>query len=401
MRNQIRRDRKRVLLAWELGGGNGHTRRLLSLADALIEGGWELVFAVRDIYALSREMTVVASYVVQAPIHHKGWAPPKFGAANFGDILAISGCGSIEPLFAMVSAWEGLIENIRPDVIIADYAPYISIAAKELAPVIQIGSSFALPPGHLNNFPVLQKSKGSGFHEEQLLENVVAVQKKRGKPIPKSLPQATSGDRQIVCVTPIFDIYHESRLTPATGPIVSVQQPVTMANNRSLFIYLAADYKLTAKVLQSVIQSNVHACGFVRNASPALLNKCKKLGLDISPRPLPMNKALNDCSVILHHGGIGTTESAAVAGRAQLLLPRHLEQRLTCSKAEALNIASRININDSVDELAARIKEFLDDKSTQQSAQDVAREIEAMKPFRSLELILEAAEELAGEKSYQ
>jgi rhamnosyltransferase subunit B len=399
MNKKSKRANKRALLVWELGAGLGHTKRLLSICQALTENGWTLIFAVRNIYTLNQEMKSVASQVIQAPVNHNGLrSGQSFSAASFADILAISGCGNVDTLMAMVTAWEGLIENVEPDVIIADYSPYLSIAARNLAPLIQIGSSFALPPNHLKEFPQLRDSKGAGISQERLLENVAEVQKRRGQPVPDSLPELISGDKQIICVMPMFDSYEEHRLIPATGPIDSVHEALPPPHRKHLFIYLAADFKPTFPVLQAVVNSKVSANAFIRDASESLRKKCKKLGIDVSAVPLPMNKALNDCSVILHHGGISTTERAAAAGRPQLLLPRHLEQALTASKAKSRNLADTLQKGMKMEEMVASIKNFMSDDKFQLAAQNAAREITALKPFQSLNLILETADKLAAQK---
>ena len=43
--------------------------------------------------------------------------------------------------------------------------------------------------------------------------------------------------------------------------------------------------------------------------------------------------------LIIHHGGIGTTELALAVGRPQLLLPRHLEQNLTGRALKDIGVA--------------------------------------------------------------
>jgi hypothetical protein len=41
----------RVVLAWELGGNQGHLGRLLRLAHAFVEAGHELTFITKDVDA--------------------------------------------------------------------------------------------------------------------------------------------------------------------------------------------------------------------------------------------------------------------------------------------------------------------------------------------------------------
>ena len=44
---------RRILLAWEMGAGFGHIRRLLVLARALKERGWIPIIGQRQIHTLA------------------------------------------------------------------------------------------------------------------------------------------------------------------------------------------------------------------------------------------------------------------------------------------------------------------------------------------------------------
>ncbi len=65
--------------------------------------------------------------------------------------------------------------------------------------------------------------------------------------------------------------------------------------------------------------------------------------MQVHDGPVPITAALADCSLLLHHAGVGTVEAALAAGRPQLMFPRHLEQHLTAQAIEALGVGKQLS----------------------------------------------------------
>ena len=82
---------KRILLAWEMGGGLGHTRRLLVLADALKAKGYEPILAQRTIHTLADEVRERGYKMIPIPTQIS-LAPRNqpFRAMTYADIIAIT-----------------------------------------------------------------------------------------------------------------------------------------------------------------------------------------------------------------------------------------------------------------------------------------------------------------------
>src|SRR5262249_34813764 len=81
-----------ILLAWELGAGFGHARRLLSLAHELKRGGFQPVVAARELWRLTTEYHDAGIPLIQAPLVR--WQGPKKGEFNgrtFGHLIAAYG----------------------------------------------------------------------------------------------------------------------------------------------------------------------------------------------------------------------------------------------------------------------------------------------------------------------
>ena len=124
---------RKVLLAWELGGGRGHIRRLGWTADVLRKRGFEPVFAVRHLDALETIQTSIedaATY--QAPVwlgflDHSIAATPG-GRMTFADIIGDLGLRFPSVVASMVRAWDSLIAAVQPAAVIADFSPACLLA---------------------------------------------------------------------------------------------------------------------------------------------------------------------------------------------------------------------------------------------------------------------------------
>jgi UDP:flavonoid glycosyltransferase YjiC (YdhE family) len=96
---------------------------------------------------------------------------------------------------------------------------------------------------------------------------------------------------------------------------------------------------------------------------------------------LPLNAVLPTCSVIIHHGGCGTTFTTLAAGIPQLIIPQFADQPVN-----ATAIASRgvgINLPASKTDVASvrdQLFQLLDDPVISKAASEVRDEIAAMPP---------------------
>lgn len=147
-----------VLLGWELGGGLGHASTLIEVARALADRGHAPVLALKDPVAPRAVLTGVRCPVVPAPVWRNA-VPSNFRAATLADVLAIRGYDDPGVLGSLVEGWQGLLHLTRADLVIADYAPTLLLAASGAVPAIQLGSGFSIPPAPGDDFPVLDRRR--------------------------------------------------------------------------------------------------------------------------------------------------------------------------------------------------------------------------------------------------
>ena len=146
-----------ILMGWELGEGLAHVQRLLRVARPLAEQGHRVVFALANVAEPWPLYQRDAFQVLQAPY----WSfRPRHGdrpflASSFADVLAVRGWESVDTLLPLVEAWQHQLENVRPALVVTEFAPTLCLAALHSVPVIQVGNWFSMPPVHAPTFPVL------------------------------------------------------------------------------------------------------------------------------------------------------------------------------------------------------------------------------------------------------
>ncbi|HEY0836692.1 MAG TPA: nucleotide disphospho-sugar-binding domain-containing protein [Azospirillum sp.] len=330
----------RVLLAWELGDGFGHVTRLLPVARRLRAAGHDCVFAVRSLDNSHVALAPEGFTFVQAPFAIPATAPgkEKEPLSTFGDILATVGFADVNRLMPMVAAWQGLIDVVDPALIVADYAPGACLAAYGTRPVVNIGDGFVLPPPELDRFPPFRDSPPR-TDEAMILAAVQEVQRRRGRPVPPTVPSILAGSGVFVITLPELDFYGQHRRQPAIGTLTPLPPPLDVEPEEDYFAYLSLSYAHTAKVLEGLAQSGRTGRIYLRDASPAAFRTWRERGLAIHDRPQPMREAVGRARVVVHHGGVGTVETVLALGRPQLIVPRHQEQRGNANALGGMRVA--------------------------------------------------------------
>lgn len=375
-----RPSRRRVLLAWEMGEGLGHASRLLTVARGLRAEGWAPVVAAREPRALKEAYAAADIPVIAAPAHRSCFTGPgRFQAATFADVMGVAGYADRRQLAAVVGAWDDVLTAHAPEVVIADYAPLLSLAAYGRCPLIAIGDGFVTPPAQPDGtFPPLDPAASPVWPPADLLDAARAVQAARGLPQPESLPEILAGLGQVVSVPPEIDIHHATRPTPAAGPWMRPPPPLDTPGRPQVFAYLRTAEPLARMVLQVLVEARVPGGCYLPDATEATVGTLARAGITVHRTPPPLRQVLAEASFFIHHGGIGSMEDAALAGRPQLLLPRHREQFLNTRRAiEALPGTVALGRAATLEALRQRLPPLLRDMRPLRAAHALALRLTA------------------------
>jgi hypothetical protein len=236
--------------------------------------------------------------------------------------------------------WDGLIDTVRPRLIIADYSPMLALAAYDRVPLIAIGSGFAVPPCHLTRLPLLRSTGTAMLDESAMQANVTEVQRRRGYAVPEGIPSLLGGYAQVVCTFPEIDIYSEYRVEPAAGPVTGRLKPLPRPSRRAVFAYLEGGHPSVRDIMRALVRIGVPIEVFIRNASQPQQQAMRAAGIFVYDTPPPLPAVLTRSSIVVHHGGIGTMETCLALGRPQILAPLHLEHTANAKQLMKFDIAA-------------------------------------------------------------
>ncbi len=372
----------RILYAWELGNGLGHTHLLAQLARHPRLAAHEALFALPHQAPSGAYLDALGLAHMQAPLFPR--APARsdasgFRAGSFADVLALHGYADARTLRAQVDAWRRLLEASGTDLVIADFAPTLMLAARGRVPVIAAGTPFGLPPAHLDAFPALP-----ALHDGQpptptmaqaRLHDIVAAALADDDAPASSLPGWFRAEARIPLAFPLLDPYRELRPEPAAGPVRGARAPLPPAPAARVFAYLADEYPALDTVLDALEALHVPVDVYVRGDTSAARAALSGRRLNRLPMPFDLDAALARASLVVHHGAIGIAQDALAAGRPQLALPFHLENTLTAMSLLRAGVALGVGHRESA-ALPAMLQHALDDGELARRARALATDLQ-------------------------
>ena len=139
-----------ILVTYELGAGLGHLNRLVAVAQRL-KGDHNWVFALPD-RALGEPIVRRAFGDKARVLEGVRWPVPndsnvrKIPTHTFADVIAIIGFNDSSKLSAKTAHWHTILQEVVPNLIIADFAPTLRLAIGGKLPFVVVGNGYTVPP---------------------------------------------------------------------------------------------------------------------------------------------------------------------------------------------------------------------------------------------------------------
>ncbi|GAB6051366.1 hypothetical protein JCM17960_01860 [Magnetospira thiophila] len=390
----------RVLLGWEMGGGLGHVSVMLELAKALKKLGHSSVLALRNLAETSALVREQGFPVVPAPVptpQRRGPQGQFQPTAGYGDILAGMGFDDPRRLAAHVGAWDGLLQVVQPDLVIADHAPLLRVAAHGRVPSVVYGSGFTVPPCHLSRYPKILPHVPSIVDESVLLETFNSVQKQRGAKLFDRLPQILEADARFVITLPRLDPYAALRQEKTLGPLHGLPARTPPPEKPRLFVYMGADSTNLPAVLDGVARSGLTADLYIRDGTEALIAPHRQPQLTYHMQPPNLWDMLRGSSIVLHYGSLATSMACLATGRPQIIaLHHHLEQRFNAQQMIQEGWAIGLKMGFKATSLEVLLQKISQDSSFAARTLAAATDIAPAEREPSLERVIQGCHQLIG-----
>ena len=102
-------------MTWELGGGLGHTTLLAPIAKRLVQRGYRVLAALKDLSRADAVMASVGVELLQAPTKTRRMVDAVRLPHTFAHILHNVGFADSRELSGMVQAWGNLYRLVQPN----------------------------------------------------------------------------------------------------------------------------------------------------------------------------------------------------------------------------------------------------------------------------------------------
>lgn len=354
-----------VLLGWELGSRLGHAHKLKILAGALRRQGWRASFAFR-FPEVAATLGIDPAGVIEAPrwpgpaLALRSGADRRAATLTFGQILGTAGFHDRDQILARVGQWQEILRRTKPDLVISDYAPSLNLACRGHVPVVVVGSGFTVPPTGIPRYPRLHASADRPlFDELALAANVNHALARLAIPMIDALPEVMRGEAAALCTFPVLDPYRGFRGDGYCGAIEESLVELRREPGNAIFVYLQGQALENPGVEAALAGSSLAAIVYAPGTSGATLDRLRAVGCTILDSPASITGILPRLRAVVHHGGHGLACSALLAGRPQLVLSTHIENKLTGLAVEEVGLGRRLSLHvanpDAIGEALAQV----------------------------------------------
>ena len=396
-----------ILVTYELGAGLGHLNRLVAVAQRL-QGDHNWVFALPD-RALGEPIVRRAFGDKARVLEGVRWPVPndpnirKIPTHTFADVIAIIGFNDGGRLSAKTAQWHTILQEVVPNLIIADFAPTLRLAIGGKLPFVVVGNGYTVPPRGQLLPPIRQGetrvSALSRANEGRLLAavNVVRAQL-RGEAI-DFFSDLFSGEHTFVCTLPEFDPYRRFRCGPTLWPFnipdVPLGPPAVQRGGPPIFVYLPANHPALAAVISALNDLKVPSGIYVSGMTAQVLAKRCRQTVRIHGKPADLAHVLPNTSLLIHHGGLGTAYAGLLAGVPQLVLPFNLEHSITAAGLEHFGVAKSRTARAAAvaTDMRDLISSLLQDGQLQEAAIKAARNLSVRRVADPISEVVQACQQ--------
>ncbi|MBT9489031.1 MAG: udp-glucuronosyltransferase [Rubrivivax sp.] len=379
----------RLMLAWEMGSGMGHLDRMLVTARALRQRGHTVVFVLRDLSRAHPRVAAEGFEMLQAPV----WLPsvtraPRLG--NYATVLVAAGWLDPAGLAALLGAWRALMQLWRADGVVCDHAPTATLAARGLGlRHWLVGNNFEVPPLGPHFPPMAHWLPGGdaacpGWDAQVLAPTNAALALLGLAPLPRLTALFDQAVRANVSLPELCHYPDTEGQAPVLGPVfaddVGPVAPWPAGDGPRVFAYLAPADARFEPVLKALHAAGTVALVHAKGVHPDAARRLGATQMRIEPEPVRVDAALASADLVVTHASIGTVTAAVLAGRPQLVLPRHMEQAMVAWRVARAGIGLVLEPGEPAADPLPLLRQLLDEPGWRARAQALAQQHHGMRP---------------------
>lgn len=366
------------------------------LAQTLLARGHRVTMSLRDLVHTDALLADLDVPRLQAPVwlHQANGLPPS---ASLAEVLFH--CGYLEPaaLRGMVAGWRDLFALLRPDLVVADFAPTALLAARSLGlPSASLGNGFNSPPPD-QPLPAWRDvpAQRLAAAEARVVASANAVL--AGAPRYARAAELFLGDLPLLCTWPELD-HHARDGAEWLGPNFAEGGGVAPCwpdgEGRKVYAYLKAAHPSHGLVLQALVEEGCRVLAYLpevaAGARPPVLGE----QIVYAEAPLDQAGALSQADLCLCHAGEATLAQSLLAGVPLLMLPSHTEQFLSARAVARSGAGYNAAQLTSASDCRAAVRLVLDGPAYRDAARAIARRHRGFSQQRLNQILAERLEHL-------
>lgn len=368
-----------VLLAWELGGNYGHIAKLLCIAQHLRQRGHRVLFGVKNMALAGQLLDKEKFCYIQAPrsfVRRSRFDQP----VSFADILAGAGFGNSEVLEGLVRSWQDIFENMKVDVVVAQYAPVAQFSARlSGVPCLSLNTGFECPPD-IPPFPCFRPHlrltrERLLAREKQILEQINMTSFCKSHYSCRNLQTILTSDVNLLTTLPELDHYRQRQNGCYIGPISMVDRGITLpwreGSTVRIFVYLRPFVGIEL-ILEALASSSADVIAHIPGIDSGVTSSYDNTSVRIAGSVVKLSGLLADMDVAITHGSHGTTAAALLAGVPMLVIPTTIEQWLMSRTIEHLGVGIALRKEQVARNFSSALERVLADRSFTKSATKMA-----------------------------
>lgn len=392
---------KRVVFAWEMGGGLGHVTAIQPIAKALADQGVEVFLILQDLSRVEEILDDRRFRYFQAPL----WLRISNLAGgrqsiNYAELLAQFAYLNEPGLRGLVKAWRQLFEAIKPDLLIVDHAPTALLAARDMGfPRVQIGSGFQVPPIEK---PMPAFAYWEHHVEAHLLKSENKVLDIINKVLVsleltpyKQLSELFHSEKMFLSTFQELDHFPNRKLSNEeyVGPIfrssMGIEPVWPTVGEKKIFVYLSSRYWDFEALFSTIKNSKYSVLAYVGSSQNKIAQSFNSENLHITKGPINLAKVINDADLMISNSGSSAALQFLLAGCPLLSIPTHLEQYICGKRIDELGLGLVINPKEKKPNYQKYLKKLVDNEQYTEAAKKFAKKYESFNHKMQIEKLVQ------------
>jgi rhamnosyltransferase subunit B len=331
---------KRVLFGNEFGAGRGHNVLLQSISvelskfDPHLESRFVLPPHARSSMPENTGPCVFPSELAMLPGHNS--ADDRRHVHGLCELWMQD--NTVLP--ARLRMWQAELASFKPDLVVADYAPSLSMAANGKVPCFVVGNGYTMPPPERQNCLSKNHSKepDDAPSDARWLEKLNAVLGENGANKLNFLPEVNRGDAYGLFTIPLFDIYWEVRQQEYLGVHHPGGSPVPSDTNDGTALVYFSMINGIQRIIEGLIESQIPTSAYFGHIDTTLQNRLHGTNVVLSEKPFDLSRDLPGRALTVHSGSLGMAAAGLYAGLPQVGLFQHSEGEGNCRSFDIAQI---------------------------------------------------------------